>query len=296
LFLTIGFNNSVLSQYNADFGISLGASGYLGDIGGKEFESKGFIGDLILKQTNISAGIFFRYKLNPRIAINTSLDYSRIGADDLNSGAGPRYWRNLRFINDIIEISPKCEFILFQISDLGGSGRYRTSMNIFAHAGLSFFYHMPRGSKNGYTWVKLRPLETEGNSYKKIAFATPFGGGINITHNRYTRFGLVLNYRQTFTDYLDDISTVFVDPSYLSADAAELANQYIGPEEDQVSFMPGEKRGNHTNNDVFFTVCLTYSKYLMGGNKYKPYRRNTRNRYRAKSFQRSKSRVLRTKF
>ena len=296
LFLIIGLNHLSFSQYNLDIGVSLGASGYLGEIGGTGYESKGFVGDLILKQTNISAGGFIRYKINPRLALNSSLDYTRIGADDANSLSGPRYWRNLRFTNNIFEISSKFELILFQISDLGGAGTYKTNMDVFAHAGISFFYHNPKGSKNGYSWVNLRPLKTEGFSYKSIAFATPIGGGINITYNRYTRFGLVLNYRQTFTDYLDDISTVFADPNNLSADAAELSNQYIGPEELSINFMPGEKRGNSKDKDVFFTLSLTYSKYFMGRNsRYRTYRYG-RNSYRPKSFRRSKSRVLRTKF
>ena len=82
----------------------------------------------------------------------------------------------------------------------------------------------------------------------------------------------------------------------LSPDAAELSNQYIGPEELSENFMAGEKRGNSKDKDVFFTLSLTYSKYFMGRySRYKTYRYG-RNSYKPKSFRRSKSRVLRTKF
>ena len=107
---------------------------------------------------------------------------------------------------------------------------------------------------------------------------------------------MVLNYRQTFTDYLDDISTVYAEPNILSAEAAELSNQYIGPEELSINFMPGEKRGNSKDKDAFFTLSLTYSKYFMGRNsRYRTYRYG-RDSYKPKSFRKSKSRVLRTKF
>ncbi len=54
--------HSVFGQYNLDMGFSFGASNYLGEIGGTNIESKGFIGDLLLKQSNVTAGWFIRQK------------------------------------------------------------------------------------------------------------------------------------------------------------------------------------------------------------------------------------------
>ena len=299
LILTLfGINSYCYSQYNTDLGLIFGGSGYLGDIGGKNMESKNFIGDLLLKQTNVSAGGFIRYKFNNKWSSNSSINYTRLSGDDANSLAGPRYWRNLRFINNIIEITNSAEFILHKINDLGGRGRYNTSLDFYLHSGFSIFYHSPRGSKNGYTWVNLKPLRTEGYSYPNIQFAIPSGGGIVVTHNRFTRFGLVVNYRQTFTDYLDDVSTIFVDPSNLSSEAVGYANQFIGPEEEAISFAAGEKRGNSSNKDVFFTLNLTYSKYFIK-NKYlrNQYNRKQRGRYKSRSFKKRKyGRSMRAKF
>ena len=298
LFIILGFNTASFSQYNLDLGLTVGGSGFLGDIGGKNINAKSFIGDLLLKQSNISAGGFLRYKLNKKWAFNSSLNYTRLTGDDANSLAGPRYWRNLRFINNIFELGNSAEFIVHQINDLGGTGRYNTSMNFYLHAGFSLFYHNPRGSKNGYTWVNLKPLRTEGYSYSSIQFAIPFGGGVVITHNRYTRFGLVLNYRQTLTDYLDDVSTIFIDPTNLSSDAIELANQYIGPEEESLNFTTGQKRGNSSNKDVFLTLNLTYSKYFVKNNRYirNQNSRRLRSNYRSRKFKKRRSKIIRSKF
>ena len=47
---------------------------------------------------------------------------------------------------------------------------------------------------------------------------------------------MYFNYMKNYTDYLDDISTFYADPSALSNQAAELANQYNGPEADSSQF------------------------------------------------------------
>ena len=46
--------NPIHSQYNLDIGLNFGGTGFLGDIGGTEEVAKGFIGDIVLKQTNIT--------------------------------------------------------------------------------------------------------------------------------------------------------------------------------------------------------------------------------------------------
>ena len=101
-------------------GGSFGASGYLGEIGGRNNVSKGFVGDLLLKQTSITAGWFVRNKLTPKLSINSGLNYIRLNGDDSNTPEGPRNWRNLRFKNDIFELTSKAEFIFLEIADLGG--------------------------------------------------------------------------------------------------------------------------------------------------------------------------------
>ena len=292
-----GFNLTIQSQYNMDIGFSFGASGYLGDIGGLESTAQKFLGDLTINQSTPCAGVFLRRKISSRISFNTGLNYIRVSGDDAKTLEGPRNWRNLRFQNNIFELTAKGEFTLIQISDLGGKGRYNTHLDLFAHMGFTIFTHSPKGSKNGYSWTKLRPLKTEGFTYKKICFGSPIGGGVIITHNRYTRFGLVLNYTQTFTDYLDDVSNVFIDPAELSSEAVELANQFNGPEENSIYFSSGQPRGNPSNFDVYMNLSFTYSRYFTGRNRYM--RSNSwrsRSYYKPKSFQKAKSRHIRSKF
>ena len=49
--------NETNAQYNFEVGCNFGGTGYLGEIGGTGIEAKGFLGDIIIKETNITAGI-----------------------------------------------------------------------------------------------------------------------------------------------------------------------------------------------------------------------------------------------
>ena len=205
--LLLSLNQLVIfSQYNFEMGLSVGATNHFGEIGGKNTEAKGFVGDLLLKQTTPSAGWFARYKITPHFFAYSSLSYVRLSGDDQNSLDGPRYWRNLRFVNNIIEWTSKIEYVFLDIPDLGRKGRYNTSLNLYGCMGFTLLHHSPRGSLDGKNWVNLSQCKLKVSPIKELYLELPIGGGLIITHNRYTRFGLVLNYVKTFTDYLDSIS------------------------------------------------------------------------------------------
>ena len=71
---------------------------------------------------------------------------------------------------------------------------------------------------------------------------------------------------KNYTDYLDDISTLYVDPSTLTNQAALLANQYNGPEEQENSFAAGQNRGNSSNFDDIFMLNFSFSKIIASKN------------------------------
>ncbi|MFL2599986.1 MAG: DUF6089 family protein [Flavobacteriaceae bacterium] len=261
--------NPFYSQYNFDVGINFGGTGYLGDIGGTSEVAKGFLGDIVLKQTNITSGIYGRYKINSKIHINSGLNYVKISGDDANS-AGPRAWRNLRFQNQLFELNSCLEYTFFRINDLGGTGRYRTSLNLYAFVGGSVFYHNPKGAflENANSpikeWESLRPLKTEGQEtpYSSISFSTPYGLGAIVKTATFYKFGIYFRYMKNYTDYLDDISTVYAH----NASEGNIANQYNGPEEQTGSFATGQIRGNPKSLDDIFMLNLSFSKIISSKN------------------------------
>jgi hypothetical protein len=268
-FILAALLNPIHSQYNFDIGFNFGGTGFLGDVGGTGEVAKGFIGDIVLKQTNITTGIYGRYKINSKMHVNSGINYVKISGDDANS-AGPRGWRNLRFQNQIFELNSCLEYTFFKINDLGGTGRYRTSLNLYAFVGSSVFYHNPKGTflDNANSpikdWESLRSLKTEGQAtpYSQISFSTPYGIGAIIKTATFYKFGIYFRYMKNYTDYLDDISTIYAhDPS-----EENIANQYNGPEDQIGSFSIGQSRGNPKNFDDIFMLNISFSKVISSKN------------------------------
>ncbi len=257
------------AQYNLDFGIRLGGTNYLGDIGGKELTRRDFIWDMKLNQTSWVFGGFARYKFTSALAGSFAVSYGRIQGDDQESTNIGRNTRNLRFRNDILDLTARGEYYFFEANDVGNRGRYWVDFKAYVHGGLSGFRHNPKGSLDGGNWVELQPLQTEGVQYSKWQLGIPAGIGVFFTYKREHRFGWDFSWTTTFTDYLDDISTVYVDHS--DANTAALANQSANITDDQAllnNFRPGEKRGDPTHNDSYLFSTLSYSYLIRGTNSF----------------------------
>lgn len=261
------------AQYNWDVGFHLGGANYLGEFGGKEKTRQDFIWDLKMGQTRWAVGTFARRKINRLLSFNAGLMYFRIQGGDYLSTNPARVGRNLNFRNDMFEFYLRPEFTLFQDNDLGGRGRYRTDFRLFAYVGGSVYFSNPKGQLNhSGDWYNLRDMNTELTSYSQFGVAVPAGIGFHFTFKRRHRIGWDFGWRTTFTDYLDDASTVYADPSALpSADAVALANQtnFIDRGTNSaipapIQYAPGSKRGDPTHNDSYLTATFTYSYVLKG--------------------------------
>ncbi len=260
------------SQYAWDFGIHLGGSNYLGEMGGKDQPRRDFVWDMKLGQTRWAVGGFARRRLNRLISLNAGLMYLRIQGADVLTEYRPRRGRNLNFRNDMFELYLRPEITLYQDNDLGGRGRYRTDFRLFGYAGIGVYYHNPQGQLNNEgTFIDLRPLNTELTDYSQIGLTVPVGIGFHFTKQRRHRFGFDFGWRTTFTDYLDDVSSTYADPALLPSDlAVQMANQhgYAYAQEPTLphprNYEAGAIRGDPTNNDSYLTMTLTYSYVLRG--------------------------------
>jgi len=260
------------AQYAWDVGVHLGGANYLGEMGGKEQTRRDFVWDMKLGQTRWAMGGFVRRKVNRLISVNTGLMYMRIqGADALSTNRG-RVGRNLNFRNDMFEWYVRPEFTIYQDNDIGGRGRYRTDFRLFGYAGLALFYSNPKAQidRQG-DFYALRPLTTELETYSAFGLSIPAGLGFHITKKRRHRFGWDFGWRTTFSDYLDDVSTVYANPSALpNSDAVNLANQTSfaldrDPTLPQAeNYTAGNKRGDPTHNDSYLSMTFTYSYVLKG--------------------------------
>jgi hypothetical protein len=95
---------------------------------------------------------------------------------------------------------------------------------------------------------------------------------------------LEVNHRLTFTDYIDDVSTDYVDPQvFIDNMPIDQANMAIRMARRSVEVdpgfingevsAPGEQRGDPKDNDSFYTINIRFS-YLIdpasfgGGRRY----------------------------
>lgn len=215
-------------------GVSIGAMNYFGDIVPQpNFTSFRF------KSTRPTIGVNYSYRLAPRIAVKGALSWGRIIGDDALSASSDegenlgRFKRNLSFRNDIKELSALAVFDLFETRS---TYQRRPDFVPYAFVGLGVFHHNPKayyehGSRPGLDpandiptgWYELQPLGTEGQyaykngtyptPYSRLQIAIPFGLGARYKIDRYLDVSLEVSWRKTFTDYLDDVSSSFVDKS-----------------------------------------------------------------------------------
>ncbi len=261
------------AQWLWDYGFSLGVSNYLGDIGGKEKTRRDFVADMKMAKTRWNVGGFARYKVHQKLSVKLALDYLRIEGDDKLSSNPARNARNLNFRNDMFDLEVTGQVFFYEDNDLGNTYRFKNGFRAYFFAGVGGYYSNPKANLNG-EWVKLRPLQTEGKRYSPVGVCIPAGVGFYFTFHKKHRIGYELNYRTTFTDYLDDVSGTYADPSGMSPEAAALSNRTGEVQGLDPIFIrnfgydsqrgEGNKRGDRTHKDGYMTMSLSYSYVLRG--------------------------------
>lgn len=258
------------AQWLWDYGVSAGVSNYLGDIGGKEKTRRDFVADMKLAKTRWNIGGFARYKVRPNVSVKLAAEYLRIEGDDKLSSNPARNARNLNFRNDMFDLGLTGEYFFYTDNDLGNTYRFRNGFRAYIFAGVGAYYSNPKANVGG-SWTKLRPLHTEGVNYSPIGINIPAGIGFYFTFQKKHRIGYELNYRTTFTDYLDDISGDYPeDPSMSGDPSLSLRTGELNPviTSENVGLYKshdwGEKRGDKTHKDAYMTMSLSYSYVIRG--------------------------------
>jgi hypothetical protein len=111
------------------------------------------------------------------------------------------------------------------------------------------------------------------------------GLGVKWIYDDTWSLGLEINYRLTFTDYLDDVSIDYVedesifdinlDPTraQIARDLARRSGELDPSGVNAVVTAPGEQRGDPKDNDAYYTITIRFSYYidtysLGGGRRY----------------------------
>jgi Domain of unknown function (DUF6089) len=190
-----------------EFGIGIGAGHYFGDLNTKAR----------LNVPKIAASAFFRKNFGNYIALRVGVSFAQLGySDQYNTHNKYMNSRNLSFNSKVWELSLQGDFNFFRF--MPGEPEYSFTPYITFGAGIFNYdpYAYLRGEK-----VPLRPLGTEGQGsslypdrkqYSSMAISIPFGGGVKYSLNERINIGFEVLHRFTNTDYLDDVSTTYVNP------------------------------------------------------------------------------------
>lgn len=250
LFVFAAFTSISFSQ-KLNLNLFLGTSNYEGDMQANFFT---------FTQPGLTLGAGISYQVSERAYIRAAVTYAAITADDKKN---PKvYFRNLNFKSDIQEFHLAGEYYLLTDET--------SKISPYVFAGVAVYHFNPYTKDTAGTKYFLQPLSTEGQGfyqdrkpYKLTQFAIPFGGGIKYALSDNIKIGLEVGMRKLFTDYLDDVSTTYVDPNLLLANrgakALELA--YRGGEISPTETYPIEftKRGEPKNMDWYYFTGITLS-------------------------------------
>ena len=242
-----------------EFGPHVGVSYYMGDLNPT----------LPFAQAQLQYGGVVRFNYNNRWTFR--FDYSRatVKADDTQLNWRPE--RGLNFTTKINDFSLVAEFNFLEYY----TGNPKRNVSPYIFGGISVFQYTPFAEYGG-TMVNLRDYATEAEPAdakwyeslfarsSSIGVSIPFGIGVKLSLTRHMAATVEWRMQKTFTDYLDDVGTVypeqhaqFTADDGVTYDLSDPTGNYVA----------GQQRGNAAFNDWFgmARVSLTWKINLPDG-------------------------------
>lgn len=239
-------------------GLFTGVSNYQGDI------SSVSTADGLRIKLGPVFGVQVDYALTPGFHARLQALYTRLSGDDALAAKLDSRRRNLDFFAPLGQISFGLEWYPFAWRP---EQQHRLSPYLVA-CGAGFYFN-PRTVFEGRK-ISLQPLGTEGQylsaypeqrPYRRFQPGLIVGGGFKMAVKKSMRLAIEGMLTYTFTDYLDDASTIYIDYYELLQEAgpltAALANrqgEYLGT--GPVITPTGTFRANPSTRDLFGMVTF----------------------------------------
>jgi hypothetical protein len=288
LLLSMGIANKTYAQYyfyNDNFydspimfevGASVGVMNCLTDLGGQKGLGQRFVKDLNMGKSQMNGSIFISGLYKNAIGARLEATFGKLAADDavlknvpVSDIAHARYNRNLNFETPITEFSFVTEIHpFFILKDWEQSETYPPRISPYIMGGIGYFSYNPKG-RLGDQLIELQPLHTEGQGfveypdrkeYKLKQINIPVGVGFKYELSPSVNLRAEFVYRILSTDYLDDCSTKYIDPSTFATNGltGDMLYNAVALYDRQLDYKagPGGKRGNSTNNDGYFSFNI----------------------------------------
>lgn len=239
----------LIKLQNFHLNVFAGMANYNGDLQDKWFT---------FSQSKLAGGLGGSYDISDRVSLRGALVYGNISANDK---LGKNRTRNLNFSSKLYDANAGVEYYITPLED--------HVLTPYIFGGIAFYHFNPYTYDTLGKKYFLKFLHTEGEGfipgrpdYKLTQFAIPFGAGVKFSLSENINVGIEVGFRKLFTDYLDDVSTTYVDKNLLLAkmgpEAVELA--YRGDELKNGDPYPpaGTKRGSK-ENDMYYFAGFTAS-------------------------------------
>lgn len=255
--LLLIFSFTIAKGQNLHVNIFAGATNYQGDLQASRFT---------FNQAHGAFGAGLLYEITEKLYARFNIMYGTVSGADSKSALNKD--RNLSFSSPITEVQLGAEYDIFNL--------YETSITPYIFAGIAGYHFNPSAINNQGQKVYLQPLGTEGQGfyqgrqkYALTQMSIPFGGGLKLALNDNVRLRFEVGLRKLFTDYLDDVSTIYIDKNNLllhngqqAVDMAFRANEIkpilVYPAE-------GNKRGNPKSKDWYYFTGIGISFRIVSG-------------------------------
>jgi hypothetical protein len=266
---------------NYEFGLSLGAALYQGDL------SYNLITPSLAK---FQWGLLVKRNLSEKVSFRFGHNWGKLVGDDRIAGdkynvyaahAGNGAWdpvqlsyyerrkRNLNFYSKIREWNAMLEINFWNPP----SWREGSAIVPYLVAGVGYFSFNPKTIDRNGQEVALVNYQTELYKYYKLKqFSIPMGIGLKFVPSNSIYVSLEAVWRKTFTDWIDDVSHNYAgEPAkndvylqQLSDRSGEVSPRY-GNLWDKTSLNPRKYiRGNPNDKDSYIFASLTITKTFKG--------------------------------
>lgn len=257
LLCSLGTSAQYSITQEGEFGVGVGAGHYFGDLNTRAR----------VNRAKLAAGVFFRKNFGNYIAARIGASYAQLGYSDIyNTHNDYMRRRNLSFNTNVWELGLQGDFNFYRFMP-GEPGRNYTP---YVTIGASIFNYDPYAYLQGTKYF-LRTLGTEGqglvagrSQYSQMGIAIPLGVGFKYALNDRINIGFEVVHRFTNTDYLDDVSTTYIDKSLFpllpdgSASPASLLHDRSYELGEPIGLV-GRERGKSKQKDQFATALFYVS-------------------------------------
>ena len=169
----------VMNAQTHEFGVFIGGSNYIGDIGSTTY----------IAPNEPAFGILYKWNKSPRHTYRFSYTQSKIVASDLGSKEPSRYGRGYHFENNIKEVSLGLEFNFFDFNLFD----FKPKFTPYIYSGINYTIY------NGLFFDVGKTKYDSNHGTVSI----PMIIGVKTNINRFLILGIEFGPRYTFADDMD---------------------------------------------------------------------------------------------